>query len=182
MNSDQIFSQYPKDERITIGDCECLVKKFKNKCVYLVTSKYGQNAENMLLVRMQVEAGILQLPLIDDHKDLRKYFKSFPKRGILYCMRGNKLVDYTVGELRRDWNHFFSQNSLHRVLRNRYENSMQALTEFHTDGKIIEQMALKWYGKVGMYTQDCVRMSILGAAASFYAPKIFNRIPPLYLN
>ena len=182
LDESELFHYFSEAERSVVGDVETLILREKKFNVHCCTSRFGERAENFLLIRMLTEAHVLPLPQKDEEiKDLRSYYQYLPRRGVLYLSRGGRLLNFDEKLLRRLWPKFFSSNSLQIILKKRYKNDLQALAEFHNASSLVEMIAHKFYGRITAYTTDCVLQHLLACATSFHFPKIFERLPPLYL-
>lgn len=162
-----------------MGDVECLLKKYKNRSLYM-SMEHDPNTSgiNLLCVRLALDANILPVPRVDvDIQNLNLYYRTLPSKAVLYCMQGNVLINYSIGQLKRDWKNLFQMDAAYIGLTRRYCTPRQALTEFHNwdSSPLVPVLQMKLYGKMNAHTRECVLRVLYGCAIAKSFPDFFGQ-------
>ena len=169
-----------------MGDVEELVFMDKHKSVFISPpAKEEKGPVAHLVVRIMLDKEKLPLPQVDPHiKNLREYYNILPRRGTVYAMRNGYLVNYTLEDLRRDWNSLFTKNAAYRhIAKQRYKTAKQALIEFHSNtdrgNRFFQTLVRGLYGRFDAYTEQLGERVLFGAAIVLEWPKMFKTSIPI---
>ena len=168
-----------------LGDIEEHLFTDKHKSVFIaVPSAKEEGKLAFLAIRILLDNDLLPVPKTDYVSNLNEYFSVLPKRATIYAMRNGRLLNYSVDDLRRDWNRFFSKNSFHRHLAaKRYKTARQALIEFHTctdrGNRFFQQLTKSLFGRVTAYTEEQASRVLFGAAIVLEFKRFMNPGVPL---
>lgn len=139
-------------------------------------------APHPLIVRLLIDGGVLDFPMIDhDLKitNMDKYFDFLPSRGIMYAMKHGYLVSMNSKMLKQAHPFLFSANPLYSVLSKRYYTWQQPLIEYQEttkdSKKLIEQLQIKVCGRVTAYSYELIKAMLLCSSFELYTKGAVSR-------
>lgn len=176
----------PFDTNFAAGDIDELIFSDKHKSVFCGVPAQNENGNVAeLAVRILLDAEKLLVPRTDPGiKNLNNYFDGLPRRAVIYAMRNGRRVNYSLEDIRRDWNLIFKKNAYYRHLaKTRYQTPRQALLEFHAsterNNRFFQQLVTSLYDRITAFTEERAARTIFGAAIVHRFRSMYRQSVPL---